>query len=77
MEQEERLCDEVTILREITYLGYSVSVNGERDIDVTSRARYGMVKFRVCGELLYERFSIRPRRLFWRAMSCHNFYMEM
>ena len=58
MEQEERLCDEVTILREITYLGYNVSVNGERDIDVTSRARYGRVKFRVCGELLYGRFFI-------------------
>ena len=45
MEQEEKLCDEVVTVKEFTYLGDRVSVDGGCEAAVTSRTRCGWVKF--------------------------------
>ena len=55
MEQEENLCDEVETVREFTYFGDRVSAGGRCEASVTARTRCGWVKFRECGELLYDR----------------------
>ena len=55
MEQEEKLCDEVEIVREFTYLGDMVSADGGREAAVNARTRCGWVKHRECGELLHGR----------------------
>ena len=44
MEQEEKLCDEVKIAKELTYLGDRVSAVGGCDASVTARTRCGWVK---------------------------------
>ena len=53
VEQEEKLCDEVETVSEFTYLGDRVSAIGGCEAGVTVRTRYGWVKFREYGELLY------------------------
>ena len=53
VEQEEKLCDEVEIVREFTYLGDRVSAGRGCEAAVSARTRYGWGKFRECGELLY------------------------
>ena len=55
MEQEEKLCDDVETVRELTYLGDRVSASGGCEAAVTARTRCGCVKLRECGELLYGR----------------------
>ena len=55
VKQEVKICDEVETVCEITYLGDRVSAGGECEAAVTARTRYGWVKFRECGELLYGR----------------------
>ena len=54
-EQEVKLCDEVKIVRESTYLGDRVSAGGGCEAAVTARARCGWVKFRECNLLLFGR----------------------
>ena len=54
VEQEEKLCDEVETVSEFTYLGDRVSAGGGCEAAVTARTRCGWVKFRECGELLYD-----------------------
>ena len=49
------LCDEVETVCELTYLGDSVCASGGCVAAVTTRTRFGLVKFRECGELLYGR----------------------
>ena len=58
MEQEENLCDEVERVMDFIYLGDRVSAGGGCEAAVTGRTRYGWVKFRECGELLYGRFPL-------------------
>ena len=53
VEQEEKICDEFETVRKFTYLGDGVIAGGGCDSAVTARTRYGWVKFRECGELLY------------------------
>ena len=55
MEQEERLCDAVETVRKITYQGDRASAGGGCEAAVTARTRYGWVKLRQRGELLYEK----------------------
>ena len=55
MEQEEKLCDEVEIVREFTYRGDRVSAAVGCEAALTARARCGCVKFRECGEMRYGR----------------------
>ena len=53
VEQEVKLCDVVETVRESTYLGDRLSAGGGCDAAVTARTRYGWVKIRECGKLLY------------------------
>ena len=47
----------------------SMSAGGECEAAVTVRTRCGWVKFRECGELLYDRrFPLRLKRLFMRVI---------
>ena len=55
VEQEVRLCDEVKIVSEFTYLGNRMSACGRCEVGVSARIRCGWVKFMECGELLYGR----------------------
>ena len=55
MEQEEKLCNEVETVSELTYLGDRVSAGGGCEAAVTARTRCGRVKSRECGELLHSR----------------------
>ena len=55
MKQEEKVCDEVETVREFTYLGDRVSAGGGCEAAVTAKTKRGLVKFRECGELLYDR----------------------
>ena len=41
MEQEEKLCDEVETVREITYSGDRLSASGGHEAAVTTRTRCG------------------------------------
>ena len=59
VEQEEKLCDEVETVREVTYLGDRVSAGGGCEASVTARTRCGLVKFRECGELLCGRLPVK------------------
>ena len=79
MEQEEKLCDEVETVRELTYLGDMVCAGEGCEAAVTDRTRCGWVK---CGELLYGmRFPIklkgavcyvRPAILYGSEVWCLN-----
>ena len=55
VEQEEKLSDEVETVRELTYLGDTVSAGGGCKTSVTVRTRCGWIMFWDCRELLYER----------------------
>ena len=55
MEQEEKLCHEVEIVREFIYLGDRVSAGGGCETAETARTICGLVKLMECGELLYVR----------------------
>ena len=68
MEQEEKSCDEVETVRELTYLGDMVSAGGRCEAAVTARARCGSVKLRECGELLYaRRFPQKLKRAVYKS----------
>ena len=55
VEQEVKLCGEVETVREFTYLGDMVNAGGGCETAVIARTRYGWVKLRECGDLLYYR----------------------
>ena len=55
MEQEEKLCDEVETVRELTYLGDRADAGGGCEAAVTVITRCGWAKLRECGVLLYGR----------------------
>jgi len=69
MEQQvEKLCDEVETVKEFSYLGDRVDGSGGCEAAVTARARFGWVKFRECGELLYgKRFSLKVKGLVYKS----------
>ena len=68
VEHVEKLCDEVETVKEFSYLGDRVSVSGGCRAAVTARARFGWVKFRECGELLYgKRFPLKMKGLVYRS----------
>ena len=46
----ETLCDGVESVKEFSYLGDRVTVDGGCEAAVTARVRFGWVKFRECGE---------------------------
>ena len=51
VEQEEKLCDEVDTVSELTNLGDRVSAGGGCEFDVTAITICWWVRFRECGEL--------------------------
>ena len=63
MEQEEKLCVEVEILSEFTYVGDRMSEGVGCEAAFTARTRSGWAMFRECGELLYGRRF--PLKLKW------------
>ena len=52
VKQEEKLCDEVDIVRKLRYLGDRVSAGGGCEAVVTAETRCRWAKPRECGELL-------------------------
>ena len=67
VEHEEKLCNEVAIVREFTYLGEWVSEGGGCMTAVSARTRCGWLKLRECGELLYgRRFPLRLKGAVYR-----------
>ena len=46
------LCDNLETVRELTYLGDWVSAGGGCEAAVSAR-RFGWIKLRACGEMLY------------------------
>ena len=68
MEQEDKLCDEVEIVRESTYPGHKVSAGGGGEAAVTARTGCGWVKLRECGELLHgRRFPLRQKGAIYKS----------
>ena len=53
MEQEVKLCHEVEIESEFTYLGDRKRADRGIEAAVTDRTRCGQVRLRGCSELLY------------------------
>ena len=64
MEENEKLCDKVKVVREFTYLGDMVSTDGGYETAVTARTRCERVMYGECGELLYGRLLPRVKGLF-------------
>ena len=63
-----KLCDEVETVSEFTYLGDRVSADGGCEAALTARTRCGLVMFRECGELLYDRrFSLRLKGAVYKS----------
>ena len=61
MEQEEKICDEMEKVIELTFFDGRVSAGGGCEVALTARTRCGWVAFRECGELLYDRrFPLMP-----------------
>ena len=68
MEQEVKLCDEVETVSEFIYLGDRVSASGGCEAAVTVGTRYGWVKLRECGELLYgRRFPLKLKEAVYKS----------
>ena len=68
VEQEEKLCDEVETVQELTYIVDRVSAGRGCEAFLTPRTRCGWVKFRECGELLYGgRFPLRLKIAVYRS----------
>ena len=68
VKQEERLCDEVEIVWESSYLDDRVSAREGCEAVMIARTRCGCVKFRECGELLYGRmFPLRLKGSVYRS----------
>ena len=65
----KKSCDEVETARKFTYLGDRVSAGGGCEAAVIARTRYGCVKVRECGELLYGRRF--PLRLKWAVYNSY------
>ena len=55
VEYKVKLCNEVDIVRELTYLGDRVSAGGWCEATVNGSTGCGLGKFIECGELLYGR----------------------
>ena len=68
MEHEEKLCDEVEIVRDITYLGDKVSADVGCEAVVTARTICGSVIFRECDELCGKKFPLKLKGVFTITM---------
>ena len=55
VEHEDKLCDEVQTVQELTYLGDRVIAGGGCETALTASTNCGWVKLRGCSELLYGR----------------------
>ena len=64
---DRKLCDEVETVSEFIYLGNRVSAIGRCEAAVTARTRYGWVKLREWGELLYGRFPQKLKGIVHRS----------
>ena len=53
MKEEEKSCDKIETVREITHLGDRVSAGGGCEAAVTAITRCGLVKLSECNELLH------------------------
>ena len=60
---EEKLCDKVGTVRELTLLGDGVSVGGGCEAAVIARGRFLWVWFGECDELLYGRRFVLNKAL--------------
>ena len=68
VEQEEKQCSEVETVRQLTYLGDSVSAGGGCETAVTARRRYGWINFRECGKLLHaKRFPLKLKWVVYKS----------
>jgi hypothetical protein len=68
VEPVEELCEEVETVKGFCYLGVRVNASGGCEAAVTTRARFGWVKFRECGELLKgKRFSLKVKGMVYRS----------
>ena len=54
MKPIETMCNEVEIVNEFCYFGDLLNANRVCEVAVTARMRLGWIKFRECGELLFE-----------------------
>ena len=69
MKHEEKSCDEVETVREVTYNGDRVSAGGGCEAALTARTRCKWAKLRECGELLCgRRFPLKLKGQFIRVM---------
>ena len=60
MEQEEKFCDEVENVRELTFLGDRISTNAGHMAAVITRRRFGCIQPSESGKLLKgKRFQVR------------------
>ena len=57
-----KFCNDVESVRKFTYLGDMVSAGEGCEAAVTARTRCGWVKFKECGELLYQEISYTAER---------------
>ena len=65
-------------VREFTYFGDRVCVDGGSEVAVTARARCAWVKFRQCSELLYgRRFPLRLKRAVYSNYLCQQYCMKV
>ena len=74
MVQEEKLCDEVETVQELTYLGDRMSAGGGCEAAVTARTRCGWVNIRECGKMLYgRRFHLKLKGAVYNEMKMCEF----
>ena len=66
-EPVEVLCDEVETVKGFCYLGDRLIASGGCETAVTARVRIEWMKFRECGELLLERFSLKMKGMVYRS----------
>ena len=68
MQQEEKLCEEVEIVRELTHLGDRVRAGGGCEAAVAARTRSGLAMSMGCSELLYgRRFHLKLKGAVYRS----------
>ena len=66
-EPVEVLCDEVDTVNGFCYLGDRLNASGGCETAVTARVKNRWVKFRECGELLLDRFSLKIKGMVYRS----------
>ena len=68
VELEEKLCDKVETVKELTYLGDRLSEGGGCKAAMTARTICGLVKLRECSELLLgRRFPLKLKKAVYKS----------